>query len=71
MVFLVLDHDQPNPLFRAPIGDSPKVNKSSKKSSLKVSLIIQHSTFWTSELDKAVGQCKYKSLNPPFSPEKY
>lgn len=26
MVFLVLDHNQPNPLFRAPIGPSPKVN---------------------------------------------
>ncbi|KAJ5755544.1 hypothetical protein N7533_005087 [Penicillium manginii] len=24
MVFLVLDHNEPNPLFRAPIGDSPK-----------------------------------------------
>ncbi|CAI7642155.1 unnamed protein product [Penicillium discolor] len=24
MVFLVLDYDQPNPLFRAPIGNSPK-----------------------------------------------
>ncbi|CAL5870647.1 uncharacterized protein PFLUO_LOCUS4887 [Penicillium psychrofluorescens] len=24
MVFLVLDYNQPNPLFRAPIGDSPK-----------------------------------------------
>ncbi|CAG8358637.1 unnamed protein product [Penicillium salamii] len=24
MVFLVLDHNQPNPLFRAPIGPSPK-----------------------------------------------
>lgn len=27
MVFLVLDHYQDNPLFRAPIGDLPKVNK--------------------------------------------
>ncbi|KAJ5345780.1 hypothetical protein N7452_003784 [Penicillium brevicompactum] len=26
MVFLVLDHNQPNPLFRAPIGPSPKVS---------------------------------------------
>ncbi|CEJ58759.1 hypothetical protein PMG11_07405 [Penicillium brasilianum] len=24
ILFLVLDHNQPNPLFRAPIGDSPK-----------------------------------------------
>lgn len=25
MVFLVLDHFQDNPLFRAPVGESPKV----------------------------------------------
>ena len=25
MMFLVLEHNQPNALFRAPIGDSPKV----------------------------------------------
>jgi hypothetical protein len=25
MMFLVLEHNQPNPLFRAPIGNSPKV----------------------------------------------
>ena len=26
MVFLVLDYNQPNLLFRAPLGDSPTVN---------------------------------------------
>lgn len=25
ILFLVLDYHQPNPLFRSPIGDSPKV----------------------------------------------
>ena len=41
MVFLVLDHNQPNPLFRAPIGDSPKVNLYQSDYRLNVPLISQ------------------------------
>ncbi|KAJ6012564.1 hypothetical protein N7522_002919 [Penicillium canescens] len=32
MVFLILALNQPNPLFRAPIGDSPKVNPPTRRS---------------------------------------
>ncbi|KAJ6064361.1 hypothetical protein N7499_013041 [Penicillium canescens] len=56
MVFFVLDFNQPNPLFHAPIGDSPKVNFL-RRHSLKRPLISRCSIFWTSELVKGVRQC--------------
>jgi hypothetical protein len=60
-MFLVLDHNQPNPLFRAPIGDSPKVNLYRGDSRLDDPLITQNRIFWTSEPAKGVGQCKLTS----------
>jgi hypothetical protein len=38
-MFLVLDHNQNNPQFRAPIGNSPKVNFQSDDTCLDASLI--------------------------------
>ena len=64
MVFLVLDYNLPNPLFRAPIGDSPKVNLYLGDYRLYVPLISQYRIFWTSELVKGVGQCN--STSNPF-----
>jgi hypothetical protein len=63
MVFLVLDHNQPNPLFRAPIADSPKVKLYRSDYRLNVPLIPQYRISWTSELVKGVGQCNSES-NP-------
>ena len=62
-MFLVLDHDQPNPLFRSPIGDSPKVNLYGGDPRLSVLLITEYRISWTSELAKEVGQCMSKG-NP-------
>ncbi|KAJ5556760.1 hypothetical protein N7494_000675 [Penicillium frequentans] len=56
MVFLVLDHEQPNPLFRAPICDSPKVIAYRGGCHLNVPLTSQSRIFWMSELVKGVGQ---------------
>lgn len=61
MVFLVLDYDQPNPLFRAPIGNSPKVNLYPGHPCPNVSLTTQYRIFWTLELAKGIGQCKSTS----------
>lgn len=61
MVFLVLDHDQPNPLFRAPIGNSPKVNLYRGHPCSNVPLTTQYRIFWTSELVRGIGQCKSTS----------
>ena len=61
MVFLVLDHNQPNPLFRAPIGDSPKVDLYRGNPRLNVPLTTRYRIFWTLELAKEVGQCKSTS----------
>ena len=60
-MFLVLDHNQPNPLFRAPIGDSPKVNVYRGPFGFNVSLTTQYRTFWTSELVKEAGQCNSRA----------
>lgn len=55
-MFLVLDHDQPNPLFRSPIGASPKVNLYGDPR-LNALLTTEYRISWTSELAKGVGQC--------------
>ncbi|KAJ5296612.1 uncharacterized protein N7443_007505 [Penicillium atrosanguineum] len=57
MVFLVLDHNQPNPLFRAPIGEHPKLSLHRGNHGSNVPLTSQYRIFWTLELVKGVGQC--------------
>lgn len=47
MVFLVLDHNEPNPLFRAPIGNEPKVNRiKCAARQWKTNYHPEHSRYW-------------------------
>ena len=62
ILFLVLDYQQPNPLFHAPIGDSPKVHLSQVSLSLPA-LITQNSIFWILARERQLGNVSRLTLS--------